>query len=402
MHFLFFVSVAWEERKESGTELAATACNCSNYVTIDNSDYCEKWSCEGVSMAKCTDADDDCGSLKIIGIDTEYYDTCCYTTCSDNHCTDHEDKKNIRHETQECVCTKTVVETGITDNVTTYCQEWQCIDESTGKYGYKEFESHVCHTRNVQYGYCEDWQWQTDDYESWENTACTCSQTNATTGGLETCMLFECKEKGSLKVWPELAFIALSMGIHHMHVAFFLFGQELAFTDCMSPITRIVRLAFYAAGAVVAPLCLGGIPTFALSMAGNLILGIALYILMPRANRNQYIGKWRRAFGDGSWFTKWCYYDEEEDRPFAEAARKALEDFEEEERLAKERHAEWMEKQALEIQALEQQQADNGRNGRSAQQVAAVGALAAKLSAVPGAPPQYQGVEMVERDDTNL
>ena len=195
----------WEERKESQTELAVTDCVCENYVYGGNSDYCSDWGCEGIGLKKCDVYDYDCGTSHTIGSIT-YTDDCCgYRSCGDDCSEFVQFPKTMRDEFQNCTCIKPAVDEYVGDTRTVFCEKWECIDyaNTAGKYNYLEYETHTCSKRNADFGYCEDWDWQTDDYDSFENTACECVDV-MTTGAATTCRQFECLEKGAEKISPNL------------------------------------------------------------------------------------------------------------------------------------------------------------------------------------------------------
>ena len=103
------------------------------------------------------------------------------------------------------MCVKPAVDECVGDTRTVFCEKWECIDyaNTAGKYNYLEYETHTCSKRNADFAYCEDWDWQTDDYDSFENTACECVDV-MTTGAATTCRQFECLEKGAEKISPNL------------------------------------------------------------------------------------------------------------------------------------------------------------------------------------------------------
>lgn len=207
--------VRWEERKESSAELATTICTCESYsYAAGVRDYCESWGCEGIGIEKCGDRGGDCGPTVSVGLDITYQQDCCWTTCDDNNnCVDHQEPKRVHNEFQECQCIEMAVGEESTNGVTSYCQKWECIDYSrsldNSREGYREYETHFCAVRSAD-GYCQKWDWKTDDEESWENTECNCVTTN--TAGSDTgCMQYDCIEKGARKTYPLLAWMAFGI-----------------------------------------------------------------------------------------------------------------------------------------------------------------------------------------------
>jgi hypothetical protein len=122
----------------------------------------------------------------------------------------------MRDEFQECTCIKPAVAEDVGDTRTTFCAKWECIDRADAAgYSYLEYETHTCSKRNADFGYCEKWDWQTDDFDSFENTACDCVETMTNSELDVTCKQFKCKEKGAEKISPNLlwALWALTMAI---------------------------------------------------------------------------------------------------------------------------------------------------------------------------------------------
>jgi len=280
--------VVWEEKKESGEELAIAACTCSeeNYITAGNSDYCQSWTCEGVGVKKCPQGNTaNCGSYISIGLDSGYYTQCCYQECDDdNNCHSVVDNKKVHNEFQDCLCTNTVVDTDVTNGITTYCDAWQCIDyqaktrESTN-YGYYEYELHTCNKRNATYGFCEDWEWQTDDYYSWENTACDCVLSINSTDGLTTCGEFECKEKGATKTFPEFGWVGFGIGFGLILLAV-LYNVDEDEAFAFGPLYFFGWVLAFIALVFVVPCLMGGLPSLALVI----IIVFSLFFFFVYAN----------------------------------------------------------------------------------------------------------------------
>jgi hypothetical protein len=167
--------------------------------------------------------------------------------------------KEVHNEYQDCMCTKTEIIDYVTDSTTTYCSEWQCIDYSrasrdSGGYGYYEYERHVCHERDIS-GHCKIWDWQTDDYYSFENTRCSCTSSNAD----GACLTFSCKEKGATKTFPELGWMGWGFGFAIAIGASFYY---VPFDDFNLPFWKTVAclvLSFFTI--FIVPLLAGGLPT---------------------------------------------------------------------------------------------------------------------------------------------
>jgi len=201
----------WEEKKESAKELAVTDCVCEDYVYEGNSDYCQDWGCSGIGLKKCISGDWDCGSSVTVGSIT-YTTHCCGTrSCGDGCTFDVMLPKRTRDEVQDCTCIRPMIVEHVGDTTTTYCEKWECIDYANSPgYSYLEYETHTCADRNADFGYCEKWNWHTDDKDSFENTACTCVDT-MTSSGATACRQFDCTEKGAEKIFPNLLWALWSL-----------------------------------------------------------------------------------------------------------------------------------------------------------------------------------------------
>jgi hypothetical protein len=192
----------WEERKESSAELAVTDYMRQDYLYEACNDYCNTWGCIGIGLEMCKSHEWDCGTSHTIGKSFTFTDDCCGRRCiKDNGCHNLQYPKRKRDEIQDCICTKTAVYKTVGN---TFCQEWECLDFSSTKgYSYKEYETHTCSERNSIFGYCQKWDWHTDDYDSFENTKCNCMETMIS-GTDIACQRFECMEKGAEKISPYL------------------------------------------------------------------------------------------------------------------------------------------------------------------------------------------------------
>eukprot|EP00603_Paraphysomonas_imperforata_P012794 CAMPEP_0114468730 /NCGR_PEP_ID=MMETSP0104-20121206/10337_1 /TAXON_ID=37642 ORGANISM="Paraphysomonas imperforata, Strain PA2" /NCGR_SAMPLE_ID=MMETSP0104 /ASSEMBLY_ACC=CAM_ASM_000202 /LENGTH=417 /DNA_ID=CAMNT_0001642333 /DNA_START=93 /DNA_END=1346 /DNA_ORIENTATION=+ len=204
----------WEERKESAKELAVTTCVCEDYVYEGNSDYCQDWGCSGIGLKKCPVHDYDCGTSITVGSIT-YTTHCCGTrSCGDNCNTVVQYPKRLRDEVQNCTCIRPTIVEHVGDTTTTFCEKWECTDSANSPgYSYLEYETHTCTLRNTDIGYCEKWDWQTDDYDSFENTGCTCVETMTSSGTGTACKQFDCTEKGAEKVSPNLLWALWTLSI---------------------------------------------------------------------------------------------------------------------------------------------------------------------------------------------
>jgi hypothetical protein len=299
----------WEERKESKTELAVTDCVCEDYVYGGHSDYCKDWGCVGIGLKKCPSNSYDCGDTRTIGSITFTLDCCVKLTC-DGECTNVEqERKTMRDEYQDCTCLKPMVVENVGDTITTFCEKWECIDYAdAGSYSYLEYETHTCSERNADYGFCERWDWQTDDDETFQNTKCNCVETTTFSGGVvSACSQFDCKEKGAEKISPNLLWALWGLTIIifllpgwatffvvWVLVYLFTFGGVNAFTEGHVSHTcgfswskesyRLIFFMYSIIPFVVIPLLFGGVGALVLGPLPVLFFTFLVLVLDLRTN----------------------------------------------------------------------------------------------------------------------
>lgn len=293
----------WEERKESSAELAVTDCTCKDYITEGNSDYCKNWGCKGIGLAKCRGDDNDCGVTHQIGSITFTEDCCGYRSCGDGCTEGVQYKKTIRDEFQNCTCIRPLVREAVGNKVTTFCDHWECLDWSdTAGYNYLEYETHTCSRRNVDYGYCEKWNWDTDDHDSFENTACHCMDTMSTNTTGVACQRFECSEKGAEKIAPNLlwAFWGVTfiphfvLGLWSSIFQFSVLCDNGDMIDLFADAKKYMRtgecsralavgVALHSTGGVLASLLGGGIGAFVIELCGVFVILLCSWVVWKLA-----------------------------------------------------------------------------------------------------------------------